>query len=221
MTIDDAIDHVVRVVDRWRSPEDLEAGGGRIVRRVPWVAPLAWFHKLYPSLSSEVVESIEPLPGRLPPADYKRLLTRFNGMNLFSDSFAVLGVRHHYQRVPELAAWQPYDLTTSQSGEGLTHDDFVVACVGPERDDIVASHASPVVKRVERQTRRELETWQTLADFLVSEVDRYAECYDADGRMLDPLPSQPGKAPPFPKMHIRAIKPRTGSIAWFKTRLGL
>jgi len=193
---------------------------------MPWVASMKYLHILYPPLPPEDIASIAPRAGRQPPANYQRLLLRFNGINIFGGSLAVYGVRGHYDRTPEAAMWQPYDIGPPhiEQHDILGRDDFVVASVGPNVDYIVIRAAAGDVARFDHDTKELMETWSSLADFIVEEIDRYAAHHRSDGRLDPDVPVTPGKTPPWPQENLSAIKPRLFSPPWwdrFWDRLGL
>jgi hypothetical protein len=226
MDIDDALDHLVIVVDRWRGQEDISEAGGRRICRMPWVAPMKYLHILYPPLPTDDIASIAPRTGRQPPADYQRLLSRFNGLSIFGSSLAIFGVRSHYDRRPEAAMWQPFDIGPPhiEQYDALGRDDVVVGCVGPDVDYIVMRAISGDVARLDHNTKKLQETWPSLAEFIVGETDRYAAHHTTDGHLDPDTPLAPGKASPWPQENLSAIKPRPFSPLWWDRlweRLGL
>jgi hypothetical protein len=224
-TIEEALDHVIDVAERWHSTRDISEAGGRRICHLPWVAPMAYLHILYPPLHPDGIAAIAPRAGRQPPADYQRLLIRFNGLHLFQSLF-IYGVRAHYDRRLEAAMWQPVDVGPPhiEQHRTLGRDDFIVGGVGPDVDYIVMRAVQGDVARLDHETKELKETWPSLATFLINETDRYATHFTADGHLNTTLPVADGKAPPWPQENLGAIKPSPFSPLWWDRmweRLGL
>jgi hypothetical protein len=216
--IDQAVDRVIAVVERWASNEDRSLNGGRLICRTPWIAPEAFLHRLYPPNSPELIASIAPATGRQPPRDFARLLERFNGADLFGGSLSIYGVRTSYDREADIANWQPFDVDIHQFGlsDIIGRDGMVIGSVGPDVDPVAIRSTEGDVARFNQKSRAVLETWPSLAEFLTSETDRYAQCYAPDGHLLPVLPEMKGKVPPWPEINWAAIKPRFGSRVWWR-----
>lgn len=222
--IDEALDELIECINAYASDNDVEQLGGRRVGHTPWVGSMGYLHILYPPAQLDDIASIAPTVGRQPPDSYVQLLRRFNGLNLFADSLAIYGLRAHYDRRPEAAMWQPYDVGTGNLDRtGLETDDFCLGCIGPDRDKIVLRARTNDVARLEAASHTFVEAWPSLSVFLRDECTRFAECFETSGHIKENLPVHPGKAPPFPQMDLASIKPRFGSSAWWRNlrdRLG-
>jgi len=216
MSIGRALDHVIAVAERWSSSEDRSFNGGRLICRTPWTGSEAFLHRLYPPVSSELIATIAPATGRQPPTDFVQLLERFNGLSLFK-SLSIYGVRTSYDRSAEVMHWQPFDVGSHQFGllDLVGRDGMVIGSVGPDVDPVAIRSTVGDVARFDQKSRTVLETWSSLAEFLVSETDRYARCFAPDGHLLPSLPEMEGSAPPWPEINWAAIKPGFGSRAWW------
>ena len=137
-SINDALDDLIELVGAYASDNDVDEFGGRRVGHTPWVGPMAYLHILYPPAQMDDIASIAPTVGRQPPDPYVQLLRRFNGLILFGGSLAIYGLRAHYDRRPEAAMWQPYDVGTGNLDRtGLEADDFCIGSVGADCDKVV------------------------------------------------------------------------------------
>lgn len=198
-SVRDAITSIHEIAAGYAGENDLSVPGGRQVCNLPWVAPLAYLHRFFPSVGDEGIASIAVTTGRQPHADFRDLLSIHNGMHLFNGSIAIFGVRHALTRAPEEAIWLPFDLGTPNIDPGalLGRDEMVIGSIGPDRNALVC-RADAGIDRMDRETGERLETWASLAEMLLSEATRLAKYYDPDGRMVPGQISDPLKAEPCP-----------------------
>jgi len=174
---------------RWDSlGHRITPSGAVQIGHVPHVAPLAWFHELYPPISEADRASLaKSIPG------YQRsqlgfVHAAFNGLNLFSSNFFLFGKRKNFDRTSGDAF--PWDLqsTYSSNKRRLPPDSLIVG----------GSHALPhgiyfVEKSdgsVDALDRRLgfncLFSWPSVLACLFSEINRLEEMFDGTGH-LDPV----------------------------------
>ena len=100
----------MEVLKKWEiKGNKIIANGTELLCPVPHIAPQAWFHVIYAGLSKEQIAQFEekfPIPF---PLKYKEFLLESNGINIFSDSLSIWGLRKTFERTGE-GALQPYDL---------------------------------------------------------------------------------------------------------------
>ena len=81
--------------------------GTKLIGHVPHVAPGAWLHKIFGKTSEKELLSVETfLLGEIPET-YASLLLQMNGLNIFSETLSLFGVRRNYDRSDP---WQPFDI---------------------------------------------------------------------------------------------------------------
>jgi hypothetical protein len=69
------------------------SNGTILLCKVPHIAPQAWFHRLYTKLPQEKIFQLENKLTNSIPEDLKDFLSNFNGLNIFSDSLSIWGVK--------------------------------------------------------------------------------------------------------------------------------
>lgn len=187
MTEASYLDDILGVLHRWDHlgvrplPNDTI-----LIGHVPHVAPEAWLHKVYAPLPAGDSEVLAGLPVPVHP-DYRALLARANGLNLFSGHLCVYGVRSSYARRGE-ARWQPFDLRIPNTFErvpGAPSDALVAGINTHTQDAFAILHGSGEVVRWPRDRPEVLERWDSLAEMLMSEVERLASLCDEAGHVRE------------------------------------
>jgi hypothetical protein len=197
-TITEAVQRVYEIVDRYAGAKDLSLGTARQVCNLPWVAELAYLHRLYPAASLEQIAHVATLTSRQPHPDYQMLLASHNGFELFNGSLSVYGIRTHWDRTASDVIWLPYDLGL----EGflvntmIGKDDMVIGSIGPDVHRLVL-RSDATVDRTGREDAIVLESWPSLSDMLIDETERLAQYFATDGRMQNGYVVANGKALPW------------------------
>jgi hypothetical protein len=181
-----------RVYEVVRAAEDLghevRQDGTRLVGRAPHVGSEAWLHIIYRPLNGLETKALERSLGRELPDEFKWFLRRMNGINLFSDSFAIDGLRTGYSRAdPEDE--QPYDITTPNQDERPPDAHESLLFVGGYEWDGSLVYIDPRTSRAHRCTRESaepLDEWPSFLEMLASEAVRLSRLFDARGRKIDP-----------------------------------
>lgn len=181
-------DHVMNVVRKAECLGTRELTTGvRLVGHVPHVAPEAYLHLVFPPLDSAQIEKIEEALGRSLPQSLAVLLTKANGLDLFSSSLSINGLRHNYSRTGD-EAWQPFDIITPNVHERPPEMDSSFVIFGSYDSDgslLTISEDSLEIFRCDRLTSKLLNRWVSLGTMLVNEVDRLDGLFDKNGRQLD------------------------------------
>lgn len=176
-------------LDKWSNGgTELLNNGTKLISRAPHVAPRAWLHIIYASLSNSQIETIRSAISVELPNDLVEFWGYANGVNLFSDSISIWGLRTSYVRTGE-DAFQPYDIV-SLNNEGIISKLKCLAFGSYSIDgslityDLVVS--STKVYRLEQITGKVLQEWETLWVWLESEVERLSMLYDENGVEYNP-----------------------------------
>jgi hypothetical protein len=189
---------ILTSLKRWQNGgmKTLE-NGTELICHVPHVAPQAWLHTVYARLSDEKIDEIKKEIGVELPVDFIEFLKCANGINIFSDSLSIWGLRTSYARTGD-AAIQPYDLVAlNQEKKGKIPTDWIVfgsySWDGSEMlYDIKSSNSK--VYRCENGSKKILQEWETLWAWLSSEVERLSKLFDEKGIEYDEnTPTIPGK----------------------------
>jgi len=160
--------------------------GTELLCHVPHVAPQAWFHIMYTALSSQEIKDFEELSPIPFPIEYKEFLSKANGINIFSDSLSIWGLRHSYQRTGE-EALQPYDLLSLNSERPKGCSDTWLFFGSYSWDgtrvmfDMAEGTFNNKVYRCPRRSTQIIQEWPSFWVWLDSEINRLAHLYDAKG----------------------------------------
>lgn len=185
------IDEIIEILNRWKNGGKKKLSNGtELICHVPHVAPEAWLHEIYAPLSKENIESLEnAVPLKL-PQEYKEFLLRTNGINIFSDSLSIWGLRKSYSRSGDEAI-QPYDVISMNKERPKNCPDTWLFFAGYSWDgtrlffDLSSERDSGKVYRCERYNARIIQEWPSLGEFLTSEVERLSKLFDEKGVEYD------------------------------------
>jgi hypothetical protein len=87
-----------------------------LVGRALHIAPQAWLHQVFaPLKEDEIIKDKSKLSCFLNPA-YELFLKHMNGLNLYSNSLSLYGLRDNYIR-DEKNVWQPFDIIRTNEFE--------------------------------------------------------------------------------------------------------
>ena len=162
--------------------------GAKLFGHVPHVAPEAWFHATYSGLTSDEIRDVEVLVGRRIPPEVDAFLRESNGLNVFSNSLFIFGLRHSSDRTGD-AVWQPFSIEVPNTFERPVGLDADAVIVGGYFDDgsrlVVSPRTSQVVRIPKGKSGPTLTTWSGFENMLVSEIHRLSSLFDETGRMCD------------------------------------
>jgi hypothetical protein len=162
--------------------------GTELIGRVPHVAPEAWLHKLFPKLDSQIIARYEEVLPGFKGSAFSRFLQLFNGLNLFSTDFYLLGHRSSYKR--DGSVFQPWELLTSNGPNrgGIAPPELLI--IGGSnvlrKGVTFTENPSGSIWAIDR-TRPGLPMfeWPDFETFLYSEIRRLASLFDDEGRPQD------------------------------------
>lgn len=180
---------VLEVLELW-SPlgEQLAGTGARLIGHVPHVAPLAYFHEIYPGLTEKEFAELEARVGRRIPESYGSFLRLSNGANLFSDALSLDGLRNSYARTPD-ASRLPYALETANTHErpqGAPEDAVFIGSYNFDGSRLWLRPGDPSIHRCgQYEWAPTLNTWPSFATMLKNEVERLRALFDDKGVLLD------------------------------------
>ena len=162
--------------------------GSVLVFNLPKVAPKAYLHDVFRSLDASEIELIEVEIERGMPGWLKGFYGTVNGINLFSCSISIFGLRENFNRDFESNSCQPFSIRTPNiiermpfSGDAIfigsyNWDGSLIYCSGD---------GSPEIYRTERDTFKVLNTWSSLDDFIFQEYNRLLPFFDSQGGEVD------------------------------------
>lgn len=165
-------------------PEHLE--GGVRLGHTPFVAPLAYLHRVYPPLASVELTELEDAIGR-PVGRYGNFLLGVgNGARLFN--LSLFGFVEQLSREVN-GLGQPISLRYGNEVErpsGLADDELVIGGqVGWSSRGSFVLHASGAVSLVHPEDAADVAArWPTLDAMLSAELDRLSALHDRSGRAI-------------------------------------
>ncbi|MES4793016.1 MAG: hypothetical protein C4321_08570 [Chloroflexota bacterium] len=175
------------ILDLWKPcGARILSSGTELICHTPWISREAWLHIIYRPLDIEAISTMEKALRRPLPPDLKEFYFRANGIHVFSDAFAIDGLRKNFARVGD-ASWQPYSLVHSNLESfprcpeeylffGSYEDGSKVAYVHPdETSDVI---------QVDCDTGQVLAEWPDFWTWLLTELERVSEHFDVRGRRI-------------------------------------
>lgn len=183
-------ERVLALLERWK-PIGYEktADGAELIGRVPHVAPLAWFHELFPSLDSEGEAMLEATVPGFASSRVGEILREFNGCILFSTNLYMLGRRTSYDRSGSVH--QPWDMYTSNVLERRYEVPSGALLIGgsnclPTGVTIVETKDRRAEAYDRMKPYRKLFEWASVDAWLLAEIDRLRGLFDDQGRLAVP-----------------------------------
>lgn len=181
------------MLNRWSNLGVREAStGATLIGQVPHVAPEAWLHSFYQPLVKQEVKMLEDYFNLSFPKAFRHFLLLSNGLNIFSDSLCVLGIRENYERDGD-SAWQPYDIVLhnypSEKPGDATAKMVFVGGYNWDGSHLYFDAGSADPERIFRCTANSitpLNSWDNFWVMLYDETRRLSRLYDECGKKIDP-----------------------------------
>lgn len=160
--------------------------GARVICKVPHVAEQAWLHRIYAPKKFQEIQALEQSLGMPLPKDLKEFFSYANGINIFSDSLSVWGIRDSYLRTIE-DSFQPYDLYQAHKEEEskLSYSTVIFGSYNWDGSLMIYDCSQHKVLRCEGDKLTPLQEWQNLWIWLESELDRLSLLFDECGVLYD------------------------------------
>lgn len=168
--------------------------GAKLTGHVPHVAPLAWFHQVFPPLTLGEIQRIEANIEIAIPDVFSAFLQKANGLYIFSGDLYIRGLRRNYSRSIE-AVWQPFSILTPNVDERPRNAKKTHLFIGgyePDGSQLYIDVSDQSVYRCTQRSVKPLYKWPSFEVMLESEVQRLTTLFDHQGRLLNPkLPTTP------------------------------
>lgn len=164
--------------------------GTELICQTPHIAPQAWLHILYPSLKVEQIKEYEMRFPNQFPSEYSGFLEMTNGINIFSDSLSIWGLRNNYERIGDRAI-QPYDILAlnTERPKGCPSSWLFFGSYSWDGTrmmfDLGESFEINRVYRCARRSTQILQEWPNFWNWLTSEVERIGKLFDPNGVKYD------------------------------------
>ena len=165
--------------------------GATLIGRAPHIGSEAWLNSMYETISESNVVAMEKSIGRKIPAQYRDfLLNCSNGLNIINTTLCLFGCRKMIGR-DIIASRQPFDLVTlniykSERPRNATSNLFFFG--GYDWDGSQVYHTyDGKVHFCTRENSASLKEWNSIDDFLTSEIHRIYTLFDDKGVEIDEL----------------------------------
>jgi hypothetical protein len=172
---------------KWKQGGERFLENGTILLcKVPHIAPEAWFHIIYQPLENSKIYEIEKALAISLPGDLKEFLLTTNGINIFSDSLSIYGMRTSYVREGDEAI-QPYDLELhhNEVKRCIPYNYLVIGSYDWDGSHIIYDLNTNEIHHCERYSSIVLNSWANLETFLRDEIIRLTTFFDENGIEYD------------------------------------
>lgn len=163
--------------------------GATLIGRAPQIGSEAWLNFMYETLSESDVVAMEKSIERKIPAQYRGfLLNCSNGLNIMNTTLCLFGCRKMIGR-DIIASRQPFDLVTlniykSERPRNATPDLFFFGGYDWDGSQVYFTDDGKV-HFCTRENCASLKEWDSLDDFLTSEIHRIYTLFDDKGAEID------------------------------------
>ena len=166
--------------------DKLLQNGTLLIGKAPHIAPEAYLHAIYKSLTETEIIETEKILKQTIPDDYREFLTVSNGLNIFNTTLSLYGRRTNYSR--SMDEIQPFDLEIPNSYEKPPNADkniFIVGSYDWDGSYLYIDKNDHTVHLCRRENAGSLFQWKNFADMLLSETNRLIKLFDKNGKEID------------------------------------
>lgn len=165
----------------------------KLIGHLPKIAPYAWLHQIFSPLGhSDIKKMEEELSINLPPT-LKPFFSFANGLNIFSNSLSIYGMRRPIKR-SELA-FEPFEIKTPNLFErprDAKSEYFFIGGYNWDGSLLFINTEDGKVYRCLRNSAKKLNQWDDLFSMLSSEIDRLKTHFDQNGYEInEEVPTTP------------------------------
>lgn len=184
-------DTLLKLIDRFNhlGVEYVSATGATLVGRALHIGSEAWLNSIYDTVSESDVTAMEKSMGREIPIQYREfLLNCSNGLNIMSTTLCLFGCRKLVGR-DITASRQPFDLVTlntykSERPKNATSNLFFFGGYDWDGSQVYLTDDGRV-HFCSPNDCTSLKSWNSLDNFLLSEIQRIFLSFDDNGFELD------------------------------------
>ena len=189
--MENKMNEILNVLHKWDNKRINILKNGTIqICHVPHVASQAWLHKIYNGLADEQIDKIEDELNLKIPIDFREFYKICNGINIFSNSLSISGMKLSYERTGEEAI-QPYCIIVTNYGRPEGCPDSWIFFGSYQWDgskvffDLKNGLDSSKVYYSEEDSLEIKKEWPDFYTFLLDETQRLSELFDENGVELD------------------------------------
>lgn len=162
--------------------------GAILIGKAPHIAPMAWLHSLYPTLTEIDVDILEKKLETIIPKDYKDFLLNYsNGLSIFVSKFSLYGMRKEIGRTIE-ASRQPFSLiipNTIEKPKNAKENHFFIGSYNWDGSKLYIDSETGKVHYCDRWDAMSLYEWNSFEEMLISEVKRITSLFDEKGVIIN------------------------------------
>ena len=165
------------------SSSSIKLGKSTLIQKTPHIGSEAYLHSLYDGLTETEVAALEKSIGRKIPNQLKEFYKEVNGLEFFSGSIAIFGLRSNYTRDVS-ATWQPYDIKTPNIDErpkNATNDMIFFGAYDWDGSYLFLRSDDTNVHRCERDSNTPINSWKSLEEFFSAEIVRIGKLFNSNG----------------------------------------
>jgi len=166
--------------------EKLLKNGTLLIGKAPHIAPEAYLHSIYKSLTETEIIETEKILKQTIPEDYKEFLCVSNGLNIFNTTLSLYGRRTNYSR--SIEDIQPFDLDISNNYEKPLNADqnmFIIGSYDWDGSYLYIDKNDNTVHLCTGENAESLFQWKNFAEMLLSETNRLIKLFDKNGEEID------------------------------------
>jgi hypothetical protein len=166
----------------------IKLGKATLLQKTPHIGSDAYLHAFYDGLTDAEISELEKSIGREIPSELKAFYKEYNGLDLFSGSISIFGLRKNHARDVS-ATWQPYDLRTPNIDErpmDATSDMVFFGAYDWDGSYLFVRSDGTNIYRCERDSCKPINSWESLEKFCSAETIRLNSLFDASGQQINP-----------------------------------
>lgn len=183
----DLRESVLERLERWRVlGQRHSASGAVLIGHLSQVGPAVWLHKLFPPIERDQAEEVALAICAYTDSQIAKVHACFNGINLFSSNFYLLGRRSSFIRSSDYVL--PWDIVDSniESKHKARNSEILIGGSDALDDgiDLLECVNGEIVAVARQDWRHILFRWQSLDQCLIGEIDRLSTIFDERGLPL-------------------------------------
>lgn len=162
------------------------SSGTKLIGHVPHVAPEAYLHLIFPPLPQKEIDNMVYQLGKDISIPLECFYLINNGINLFSGSLFINGLRRNYNRQGD-DVWQPFDLMELNTYFSPTDSRDSHLFIGGYQSDksmLYIDLTNFKVYRCNHESINPLNEWASFEQMLLTEVGRLSKLFDKQGILI-------------------------------------
>lgn len=163
------------------------ADGTQLYGKIPHAGTNAWLHAVFAPLDISGLDLLEKHIGMPLPPTMKDLFLEANGLDLFSSSLSIDGLRKNYKRTID-EVWQPYDIRTPNVEERPPDSTLEMVFIGGYNWDgslLYINNKTERIFRCSASSAQPLNEWKNIWTMMIAEINRLRKHFDNNGNEIN------------------------------------